>query len=143
VRHSLATSAVAVLLLGGALSACGGESAPSSVDCTPPAGGRCAADVAWPGPIYSSHGGQVLEGVILCGGTLHATETRGRVTIRLHVGAVGPGAMSCARVEVGIRLSAPVGHREVLDAVTGHAVHVVAGRPPGSFRPTVPSTLPG
>jgi hypothetical protein len=143
VRCSLATSAVVLLLLGGALAACGGDAVSSYGDCTPPAGGRCAADVAWPGLIYSSHGGRVLEGVILCGGTLHAIETRGRVTIRLHAGAVGPGAMSCARVEVGIRLAAPVGHRQVLDAVTGRPVRVVGGRPPGTFRPPVPSTLPG
>jgi hypothetical protein len=98
----------------------------SHVTCTPPAGGRCAADVAWPGPIHVSADGRRLHGIILCGGTLHADESASAVTIRLHLGAVGPGAMSCARVDVGVRLSAPLKGREVLDAVSGTTVRVVS-----------------
>src|SRR4051794_22585479 len=93
-----------VVLLAAVLSACGAGGSAHTRACTPPAGGRCAADVAWPGPIAVSVDGRRLHGIVLCGGTLHATETRDRVTIALHVGAVGPGTMSCARVDVGVAL---------------------------------------
>ena len=98
---------------------------PHADSCTPPAGGRCAADVAWPGSIELSADGRRLHGIVLCGGTLHASESADRVTIRLHVGALGPGMMSCARVDVGVRLAAPLGSRTVVDAVSGHDVRVV------------------
>jgi hypothetical protein len=97
---------------------------PSPTSCSPPAGGRCAADVTWPGPIHVSPDGRRLHGVVGCGGTLHATETADRVTITLHVGAMGPGMMSCAMVDVGVRLATPLGQRTVIDGVTGHVVHV-------------------
>jgi hypothetical protein len=64
--------------------------------------------------------------VVLCGGTLHAAETADRVTITLHVGAMGPGMMSCARVDVGVRLATPLGHRTIIDGVTEHVVHVAS-----------------
>ncbi|WP_151081958.1 hypothetical protein [Nocardioides cynanchi] len=98
---------------------------PSHAACTPPPGGRCAADVAWPGPIQLSADGRRLHGVINCGGTLHAAETADTVTLTLHVGAMGPGTMSCARVDVGVRLATPLGQRTVVDAVTGHTVKVL------------------
>jgi len=97
----------------------------------PPAGGRCAADVAWPGPIELSADGRRLHGIVLCGGTLHASESADRVTIRLHVGALGAGVMSCARVDVGVSLAAPLGSRTVVDAVSGHDVRVVGSTLPG------------
>ncbi|MGY2873168.1 hypothetical protein ACVW00_000358 [Marmoricola sp. URHA0025 HA25] len=116
-----------VVALGALLSACG---APSHIHlggtgCTPPAGGRCAADVAWPGPIELSADGRRLHGIVLCGGTLHATETSHRVTVGLHVGAMGAGTMSCARVDVGVRLAAPLASRTVVDAVSGAVLRVV------------------
>jgi len=95
--------------------------------CTPPAGGRCAGDVAWPGPIRISADGRRLHGVINCGGTLRATETADQVTLTLHVGAMGGGSMSCARVDVGVRLAAPLGQRTVVDSMTGQHVRVVRG----------------
>jgi hypothetical protein len=123
--------AVVILLLIVVLSACAWHPAaadpppsPPTASCSPPAGGRCAADVGWPGLIYISPDGRRLHGVIVCGGTLHATETADRVTITLHVAAMGPGTMSCARVDVGVRLAAPLGDRTVIDAVTGKVVHV-------------------
>jgi hypothetical protein len=99
---------------------------PSPSICTPPAGGRCAADVPWPGPIMVSPNGRELHGIINCGGTLRVVgQTTDRVTIRLHVGAMGPGSMSCARVEIGSRLSAPLGHRQVYDGVSGQRLDVL------------------
>ncbi len=124
--------AALALLVAAPLSGCGGHASagPPDPPCTPPAGGRCAQDVAWSGPIYVTPDGRRLHQVINCGGTLHATETASRVMIRLHVGAMGAGSMSCARVDVGVRLATPLGDRTVVDSVGGHVVRVVHGRPP-------------
>jgi hypothetical protein len=103
------------------------EPTPSRAACTPPAGGRCAADVRWPGAIHVSADGRRLYGVINCGGTLKVTETADTVTLTLHVGAMGPGTMSCARVDVGVRLASPLGARSVVDAVSGTPLRVVGG----------------
>jgi hypothetical protein len=119
-----------VLLTAAVLSGCGAHAATQPTEtepaaaCTPPAGGRCATDVAWTGTIGVSADGRHLGGIVLCGGTLHATETDGRVTIRLHVGALGPGAMACARVPVRVALDAPLGHRVVVDAASGRTIRV-------------------
>jgi hypothetical protein len=124
------TRLLVVLLTTVVLSGCGAHAATAptatkpAATCTPPAGGRCAADVAWTGTIGVSADGRHLGGVVLCGGTLHVTETGDRVTIRLHVGALGPGAMACARVPVQVALDAPLGHRVVVDAVSGRTVRV-------------------
>jgi hypothetical protein len=99
----------------------------SPASCTPPAGGRCASDVSWPGSIQVSADGGRLHGIIDCGGSLHAVETADEVTITLHVGAMGPGTMSCARVDVGVRLATPLGQRTVVDAVSGKSLRVVGG----------------
>jgi hypothetical protein len=118
-------------VLAVALTSCGsrdgsfvdGRPPPSS--CTPPAGGRCAADVPWPGPIDVTTDGRLLHGIIDCGGTLTAvTQSSDRVTVRLHVDARGPGMMSCARVDVGVRLTDPLGGRPVYDAVSGRRIRV-------------------
>jgi hypothetical protein len=122
-----------LLLLLVVLSACASHAAaaprpdptPSPAACTPPAGGRCAADVPWSGTILVSADGRRLHGVITCGGTLKATETADTVTITLHVGAMGPGTMTCARVDVGVRLVTPLGQRTVVDAVIGTPLRVV------------------
>jgi hypothetical protein len=95
--------------------------------CTPPAGGRCAADVAWRGSIQISADGRRHHGVIICGGTLRASETADTVTLTLHVAKLGPGMMSCARVDVGVRLASPLGQRTVVDAVSGKSLRVVGG----------------
>ena len=125
-----------LLLLVIALSGCAVHAAASpgtaptpspSSACTPPAGGRCAADVAWPGTIQVSADGQRLHGVINCGGTLKAVETADTVTLTLHVGAMGAGSMSCARVDVGVRLASPLGQRTVVDGVSGSTLRVVGG----------------
>ena len=121
---------VLVLLVAPVLSACGSVGVKEPAACVPPAGGRCAADVAWPGPIVLSTDGRRLHGVVMCGGDLHATETRDQVTLALHVGAMGPGTMSCARVDVGVRLDAPLGSRTVVDRVSGRVLDVV--RDPGA-----------
>ena len=105
----------------------------------PPAGGRCAADVAWPGAIQLSRDGTRLHGVVLCGGTLRATETGSTVSITLHVGAMGPGTMSCARADVGVRLIEPLGNRTVVDAVSGLRVQVVPVHHPEPLAPTLGS----
>jgi hypothetical protein len=126
---------VPLLLLLVALSGCASHAAaaprpdptPSPVSCTPPAGGRCAGDVGWPGAIHVSADGRRLHGIVNCGGTLHATETAETVTLTLHVGAMGGGSMSCARVDVGVRLSSPLGQRTVVDAVSGKSLRVVGG----------------
>jgi hypothetical protein len=68
--------------------------------------------------------GLMLTGVVLCGGTFHATESGDRVTLRLHVPAIGAGAMLCARVEVSVRLQEPLGRRPVYDEVSGGLVRV-------------------
>jgi hypothetical protein len=96
-----------------------------TASCTPPAGGRCAADVAWPGAIHLSADGRTLHGVVGCGGTLRAVEAADTVTLTLHVGAMGPGTMSCAMVDVGVRLPGPLGSRTVVDGVSGHQVRVL------------------
>lgn len=123
-----------LLLLLVVLSACASHAAtaprpdptPSPAACTPPAGGRCAADVPWPGTIIVSADGRRLHGVINCGGTLKATETADTVTLTLHVGAMGPGTMSCARVDVGVRLATPLDGRTVVDAVSGKSLRVLS-----------------
>ena len=125
---ALAASAAVALVLAG----CGHDVAgttptghPTS-SCSPPAGGRCAADVAWPGPISVAQGGRVLHGIINCGGTLAVLQqTADRVTVRLHVDAMGAGSMSCARVDVSAHLAAPLAGRPVYDEVTGHQIRVV------------------
>jgi hypothetical protein len=122
-KRLLATMALGMALL----SACGAHAVatPKPADsCTPPAGGRCAGDVPWGRSIIVSADGRQLGGIVLCGGTLHATETDDRVTIRLHVGAMGPGTMTCARVSVEVTLREPLGTRTVVDAVTGRTVQV-------------------
>jgi hypothetical protein len=98
---------------------------PPPASCTPPAGGRCAADIGWPGSIHASADGRRLHGKVICGGTLYATETAARVTIRLHVSAMGPGTMSCAVPDIGVRLASALDGRTVVDAVTGRTVRVV------------------
>jgi hypothetical protein len=126
---------VPLLLLVVALSGCASHAAaapsphpsPSPASCTPPAGGRCAADVGWAGAIRLSADGRRLHGVVGCGGALHAAETGDTVTITLHVGAMGAGTMSCAMVDVGVRLAAPLAGRIVVDAVTGRQVRVEGG----------------
>jgi hypothetical protein len=75
--------------------------------------------------MHVSPDGRRLHGVVGCGGTLHATESADTVTITLHVGAMGPGMMSCAMVDVGVRLAHPLGSRTVVDAVSGHDVKVL------------------
>jgi hypothetical protein len=76
--------------------------------------------------ISLSTDGHRLHGVITCGGTLHATETDDTVTITLHVGAMGPGTMLCARVDVSVRLAQPLGQRTVVDAVSGRVIQVLS-----------------
>ncbi len=126
---------LALVLLGFVLSACGGrvsvignQQAPDT--CPPPAGGRCAADVAWHGPIGLAPDGRSLHGVVLCGGTLRASETDARVTITLHVPALRGGAVTCARVQVEVSLEHPLGTRTVVDGVSGRTLRVVH-LPPG------------
>lgn len=129
-RRLLLLLVLSVLALSGCASRAaaspdpGPTRSPSST-CSPPAGGRCAADVAWPGAIRLSPDGQRLHGVVGCGGTLRATETTATVTITLHVGAMGPGMMSCAMIDVGVRLAQPLGSRTVVDGVSGHHVRVL------------------
>jgi hypothetical protein len=120
---------VIALLMGALLSACGAKrsvevTSPPPASCTPSPGGRCAADVAWTGRIQVSADGQRLHGLVNCGGTLHATETGDTVTLTLHVNALRPGMMSCARVDVGVTLDQPLGQREVLDGVSGRPIQV-------------------
>jgi hypothetical protein len=131
VRRLLPLLAVLVVLSGCGTGLWAEHRIPASpsATCTPPPGGRCAADVQWPGQIMVSPGGRLLHGVINCGGTLHVvSQTADRVVVRLHVGAMGPGAMSCARVDVGTRLAQPLGRRSVYDAVTGRRLPVVVAR---------------
>jgi hypothetical protein len=75
--------------------------------------------------MHASPDGRRLHGVVGCGGTLHATESADTVTITLHVDAMGPGMMTCALVDVGVRLAHPLGSRTVVDAVSGHDVKVL------------------
>ncbi len=132
-RRLLAPLLLLVIVLSGcavhAATATRPDPTPSPTStCTPPPGGRCAADVAWPGLIRISADGRRLHGVVNCGGTLRATETADTVTLTLHVGKMGPGTMSCARVDVGVRLASPLNGRTVVDRVTGHRLRVV-GQP--------------
>lgn len=126
IRRSIAP----VLLLVLALSGCASHAAVAppphpTPGCSPPAGGRCAADVAWRGPIHLTSDGLRLHARVGCGGVLHESETADTVRIRLHVGKMPPGSMSCALLDVGVRLAAPLGNRTVVDAVTGSVVRVV------------------
>ena len=120
---------VPLLLVVLALSACGwhASAAPAAgASCSPPAGGQCASDVAWSGPLLVSADGLRLHGRVGCGGTLRVAETADTVTITLHVPAIGPGMRSCALVDVGARLAAPLDGRTVVDAVSGHEVKVLS-----------------
>ena len=132
-RRNVMVAVLMAAVLSVVLSGCwrhGAESSsadPKPAACTTPAGGRCAADVAWRGPIDVSADGMRLHGMVPCGGTLHATETSDRVTVTLHVSAMGPGMMSCALVDVGVRLASPLGHRAVFDSVSGHPLRAVHG----------------
>jgi hypothetical protein len=129
---------LAVLLTLTACSQARARVAPPPDRCTPPAGGRCAADVAWPGPIEVSADGRRLHGIVLCGGTLRVVgQTPDRVTLRLHVGAMGPGTMSCARVDVGARLAKPLAGRAVYDAVSGRRLAVGGPGSAGLSGPTL------
>jgi hypothetical protein len=124
-------SVLPALLLGAVLAACGTTQSvePKSgppASCTPSPGGRCAGDVPWAGPLHVSADGRRLHGVVGCGGTLHATETGDTVTVTLHVGALGPGMMTCARVDVGVTLGQPLGRRHVVDGVSGQPVQVAS-----------------
>jgi hypothetical protein len=96
-----------------ALTGCGryGVAQPVTPSCSPPAGGRCAHDVAWPGAIHLSPDGRRLHGRIVCGGSLTAAESPDRVVVRLHLSAMGPGTMSCAVRDVGVRLASPLDGR--------------------------------
>lgn len=125
-RLAPALAVLALLLTGcGAhAAATQGKPEPSPSSCTAPAGGRCAGDVAWHGGIALSPDGRTLHGIVLCGGTLHATESADRVELRLHVGAVPAGGMMCARVNVSVRLAEPLGSRPVYDAVSGARIPV-------------------
>ena len=121
---------LATLLAAPVLAGCGGHAEAKPPACASYGGGRCAEDVAWSGPIYLTRNGMRLHQVIICGGTLHASETADKVYLRLHLGEMGPGSMSCAKVDVGVRLAQPLGHRTVVDSVGHRAVHVSQGRPP-------------
>jgi hypothetical protein len=121
---------LALLAAGLVVTACGpGQRA--TVDrhppptCSPPAGGRCASDLPWHGAIDVSPDGRRIGGVVLCGGTLRATESALRVTITFHVGRMGPGTMTCARVPVVVVLDQPLGNKTVVDAVSGRTLRVV------------------
>ena len=76
--------------------------------------------------IVVSADGLRLHGRVGCGGTLRVAETADTVTITLHVPAIGPGMRSCALVDVGARLAAPLDGRTVVDAVSGHEVKVLS-----------------
>jgi hypothetical protein len=115
-----------VLMLLLSLTGCRWHTATEATSsCTPPAGGRCAGDVAWHGPIHLSADGRRFHARVSCGGVLHATENPTTVTVRLHVGAMGPGSMSCAVPDLGVRLASPLGDRTVVDAVSGQTLRVV------------------
>jgi hypothetical protein len=128
-RTPMRRTVVVALVMGAILSACGAKqsvevTSPPPSSCTPSAGGRCAAYVPWSGRIHLSPDGRRLHGIVDCGGTLHATETGDTVTLTLHVSALRPGMMSCARVDVGVTLAQPLGQREVLDGVSGRPIQV-------------------
>lgn len=130
-RIRMRRTIVVALLMGAILSACGAKQSvevtgppPPSSSCTPSGGGRCAGDVPWTGRIHLSADGRRLHGIVNCGGTLHATETSDTVTLTLHVRALRPGMMSCARVDVGVTLAQPLGQRKVIDAVSGQPIQV-------------------
>jgi hypothetical protein len=118
---------VSLLLVCLTLTACRVPHIAPGDACSPPAGGRCAQDAGWRGPLLVTPDGRRLHQEIICGGVLHATETADQVTIRLHLDAMGPGTMSCARVDVGVRLETPLGDRTVVDAVSGRTVRVIPG----------------
>jgi hypothetical protein len=133
-RIRMRRTVVVALLMGAILSACGAKQSETATDpppasCTPSAGGRCAADVPWTGRIQLSDGGRRLHGIVNCGGTLHAVETSDTVTLTLHVSALRPGMMSCARVDVGVTLAQPLGARKVVDAVSGQPIQVAQPKP--------------
>jgi hypothetical protein len=62
--------------------------------------------------------GRGLVAVVPCGGALHARETPHTVMLTWIASSVGAGGMACARVPLQARLSAPLGHRVVVDTVT-------------------------
>jgi len=84
--------------------------------------------VPWDGSIIVSPDGRTLHGIVPCGGTLEIiSQTADRVEVRLRVGALGPGVMTCARVDVAVQLDGPLDGRPVYDAVTGQTLTVVSG----------------
>lgn len=89
----------------------------------PPAGGRCGG----PEPLQAVSVGaddRRLATVVMCGGSLRLSETPNAVLVTYVASAVGPGAMSCARVRLTARLAAPLARRPVVDATSGDRVPV-------------------
>jgi len=118
---------VPLLLVMLVLSACRGPAVAPRTDasCSPPAGGRCASDLAWRDPLQiSADGRRLYGGRVACGGRLRAVETADRVTVTFHVSRMGPGTMTCALVDVGVRLASPLDGRPVYDAVSGRQIRV-------------------
>jgi len=119
-----ATSCLAVL------SGCG-AGPPPAAHCTPPPGGRCAGPAplssALVGPLAASPDGRQVHGRFRCGGKLTGTESSQQVSITYHASAVGAGRMACAIPILTLQLGSPIGHRAIVDGVSGQALSVAPG----------------
>src|SRR5581483_6805765 len=100
----------------------------AATGCTPPAGGRCAGPApisTWlHGPLTLSADGRTISGRFGCGGRLSADETPSTVTITFHASAVKTAGLSCAMIELQVRIRAVLGARVVKDGVTGEVLEV-------------------
>ena len=119
--------AAAALLIVAPLTACqsSADSHPSSA-CTPPAGGRCPGPRPIGDPLILDEHGHRLHAIFLCGGRLNAVTTTAKVTITYVASRVPAGAMQCARVDLAVHLATPLGHRVVVDGVTGQRIAIEA-----------------
>jgi hypothetical protein len=76
------------------------------------------------GPLTLDRNGQRLHAIFLCGGRLVARQSPQQVTISYIASRVRQGAMTCARVDLAVHLSQPLGARPVVDAFTGKPIVV-------------------
>jgi hypothetical protein len=117
---------------------------PTPAPCKIRAGARCPGpapvDSALIGQLYLASRTQLaIYGDFQCGGQLRATESTQLVTITYVASRVRTGAMTCAKVNLSVRLAEPLDGRRVIDGVTGERLPV--GVLANSSQPAQPSGI--
>lgn len=122
-RNPLIAAVVALLLAPLAACQSSADRHPLSA-CTPPAGGRCPGPRPIGDPLILDEHGHRLHAIFLCGGRLNAVATDDKVTITYVASRVPAGAMQCAQVDLAVHLATPLGHRVVVDGVSGQRITI-------------------